>query len=193
LQPVPPSIHFLRKKIRPDTTEFAMNHPDRQQSFERALREHADRVARIASAYERDPHRVDDLVQEVFLAFWRALPSFRGDASTATFLARIAHNVCVSHVRRAVREPRNEPDALAMAESDAQSGPESQTELHGRRERLLSAIRAMPLPLRQVVTLHLEGFSGREIAETLEISESNAAVRLTRARTLLRRTMGADQ
>jgi RNA polymerase sigma-70 factor (ECF subfamily) len=170
-----------------------MDHPNRQQTFEQAVAEHTALVARIAAAYERDAHRIDDLVQEAFLAFWRALPSFRGDASMATFLARIAHNVCVSHVRRAVREPKDEADALAALESDSRSGPESLADLHERRERLMRAIRAMPLPLRQVVTLHLEGFSGREIAQTLEISESNAAVRLTRARSQLRRTMGADQ
>lgn len=170
-----------------------MKRSDRRQSFERAVRDHADLDARIASAYERDAHRVDDLVQDAFLAYWRALPSFRGEAKTTTFVARITHNVCVSHVRRAAREPRGESEALATAECDPNDGPGARADRHDQRTRLMQAIRAMPLPLRQVVTLHLEGFTGREIAEALEISETNAGVRLTRARAALRQTMGADQ
>ncbi|MGB0513990.1 MAG: RNA polymerase sigma factor, partial [Wenzhouxiangellaceae bacterium] len=110
-----------------------------------------------------------------------------------TFLARIAHNVCVSHVRRTVRELKGESDGLESAESDPAAGPAASAERLDRRARLATAIRRMPLPLRQVVTLHLEGFSGREIAEALEISENNASVRLSRARVELRRIMEANQ
>jgi RNA polymerase sigma factor (sigma-70 family) len=159
--------------------------------FQGAVREHAGLVARIAASYERDAALVDDLVQEVFLAFWRALPSYRDEAALMTFLARIAHNVCVSHVRRQVRRPREQANASVLAETpdERSGGPAERAELDDRRQRLLDAVRSLPLPLRQVVTLHLEGFSGREIAGTLEITENNAAVRLTRARTALREMM----
>ena len=47
-------------------------------------------IKRIASSYERQAHLVEELVQDVYLAIWRALPSFRGDSSLRTFVARIA-------------------------------------------------------------------------------------------------------
>lgn len=162
--------------------------------FEAAVREHGGLVARIAASYERDRHRIDDLVQEIFLAFWRALPSFRDDAALSTFLARIAHNVGVSHVRREVRRPKTEATAewLQDAPDDPVDGPASRAERDDRRRRLLEAVRALPLPQRQVVTLYLEGFSGREIAAALELTETNAAVRLTRARAALREKLGGS-
>ena len=47
----------------------------------------------------------DDLVQQVFLDAYRALPRFRGDARFATFLNRIAINVACDHLEGAAAEP----------------------------------------------------------------------------------------
>lgn len=175
--------------------ELAGTVPSRRSRFDAAVRAHAGLVARIAASYERDRHRIDDLVQDVFLALWRALPSYRENASMATFLARIAHNVCVSHVRREVRVPPSQegPEALDALANDTAAGPAQRAELDDQRRALLAAVRGLPLPQRQVVTLHLEGFSGRQIAEALDLTETNAAVRLTRARAALRKTLGEDR
>ena len=62
-------------------------------------------ITRIASSHEAEPHLAEDLVQDIYFAIWRALPSFRGDASLRTFVARIAANRAVTHVARAVKVP----------------------------------------------------------------------------------------
>jgi RNA polymerase sigma-70 factor (ECF subfamily) len=74
--------------------------------FDRALDEHGGLIDRIVATFERDRTGREDLHQEVALALWRAAPSWREDCSLRTFVARVAHNVCVSHVRRVTREPR---------------------------------------------------------------------------------------
>ncbi len=51
--------------------------------FEALIVEHGAMVARICASYERDPELARELGQDVFLAVWRALPSFRGESSTA--------------------------------------------------------------------------------------------------------------
>ncbi len=154
--------------------------------FRTIVDEHRGLVARIASSYEARSDLVDELVQDVFLALWRAIESFRGDASVRTFVARIAHNVCASHVRKAVRRK-----TVPLEDDHLDHVPSAETEAGelSRRLRLLKAIRSLPLPDRQLITLHLEGFSNREIADTLELSEGNAAVRLTRLRAKLTNMM----
>jgi RNA polymerase sigma factor (sigma-70 family) len=52
-------------------------------------------------------------------------------------------------------------------------------------------VRQLPLGLRQVVVLTLEGLSQREIADVVGITEGNVAVRLTRARALLSRLLNS--
>jgi len=59
-----------------------------------------------------------------------------------------------------------------------------------RRRKLLEAVRALPLQGRQIISLHLEGFTNREIGEALGLSEGNIATRLTRARGRLKEIIG---
>ena len=56
----------------------------------------------IATAYERDASRVEDLTQDVWVAVWQALPFLRNQATVKGYIARIAQNICVTHVRRAL-------------------------------------------------------------------------------------------
>lgn len=151
-------------------------------------------VRRLARAYEADPSLADDLVQEIFLALWGALPAFRGAASPTTYLFRIAHNRALRHVaRRRARRPvdASAPEAVEAARDPAAS-PEHDALESESRARLLAAIRRLRESLRHVVVLRLEGLSDREIAAALDLTPNNVAVRLHRARGELRRLLGAQ-
>ena len=159
--------------------------PDKAALFERCVREHGALVARIAASYEARPALVDELVQETFAALWRGLPTLRDPASARAFLARLTHNTCVTHVRRAVRRPERlleEGEAEAVETDDPGPG-------HAERARLLRAVRQLALGDRQVLTMHLEGFTNAEIGDVLGLAEGTVAVRLTRARQRLRRML----
>jgi RNA polymerase sigma-70 factor (ECF subfamily) len=64
----------------------------------RLLQEHDRALRRLAASYERDPSKQQDLIQDIWLGVWQALPRFRGECSERTFVFRIAHNRAVSHV-----------------------------------------------------------------------------------------------
>lgn len=160
----------------------------RQGEFATLLSEHAGLLSRIAGSYEVDPARRDDLLQDIALALWRAVPSWRGEAPLKAFIARVAHNRGATHV---VGQMRHAPTVdLSEQLVDLKHGPEHYTQLEQRRLRLQSAVRGLPLPLRQAVTLALEGFSHAEIAGALDISANNVAVRLNRARKALGAALG---
>ena len=152
-------------------------------SFDALLARHGGMIARIAASYEADRELARDLVQDILLAVWRALPRFRGEATQRTFVARIAHNRAISHVARAVRAP----DAVELDESLPAETPQPDVEAiaDDMRGRLLDAVRRLPLALRQPTTLTLEGFDAAEIAETLGITSNAVSIRLMRARQLL--------
>src|SRR5688572_11447049 len=57
-------------------------------------------LARLVSSYTRTATDCDDLLQEIAIALWQALPTFRGECSERTFLFRIAHNRCLAHLSR---------------------------------------------------------------------------------------------
>jgi RNA polymerase sigma factor (sigma-70 family) len=155
--------------------------------FESLLAAHAAAIGRVAASYERDPARRQDLLQEIAIALWRALPGFRGESSARTFVLRIAHHRAVTHSMR--RPPAGQPldDAREVAAADP--SPEAEVADRQRRRRLEESIRALPIALRQVLTLALEGLSNREVGDVLGVSENAVAIRLTRARQALRQLM----
>jgi RNA polymerase sigma factor (sigma-70 family) len=154
----------------------------------RLLHEFDRPLRRLASSYERDPAKQQDLVQEIWLAVWQALPRFRNECSERTFLFRIAHNRAVSHVDH---WRRRQADVLDDDAPIAAPGPDPEHSLsqQQRQERLRDAVQSLPIGLRQVVVLTLEGLSNAEVAEVVGISENNVAVRLTRARAALSRAL----
>ncbi|HBL30665.1 MAG TPA: sigma-70 family RNA polymerase sigma factor [Acidobacteria bacterium] len=162
-----------------------------EQRFDRILREHGPALRRVAAAYEADPARREDLLQEICLALWKALPGFREEASERTFAFRIAHNRGLTHGWRArgTAVPADLEEAQELA--DPRLDPESALHAGERRDRLREAVYRLPFAARQVVVLSLEGMSQREIGEVLGITENNVAVRLTRARKLLRQALAA--
>ncbi len=157
--------------------------------YDRILRQEGAALRRVSSAYEADPARREDLFQDICLAVWQALPRFRGESSERTFVFRIAHNRGLTHrSRRASMAPSTDLEEAEVL-ADPRPGPEATAREGQRRERLRSAVLALPLEARQVISLTLEGLSPKEIAEVLGITENNAAVRLSRARRALRQVL----
>lgn len=156
----------------------------RDSVFEAAWGDHGAMVARIAGTYEADPEKARELTQDIALAFWQALPAWRGEGSLKAFAARIAHNRAVSHVIKAKGEPR----ATILDETLASTAPLPEAVLvaNDERERLLAAVRSLPVGHAQVVSLLLEGFSHEEIATVLGLTTTNVGVRASRARSMLR-------
>jgi RNA polymerase sigma factor (sigma-70 family) len=158
------------------------------QMFEEIVEDHHAMIHRIVASYEAKPAVLEDLVQDVYIAIWRALPRFRGESSMRTFVARIATNRAITHVARAIRLP------AAVELSDTLPAPDDDPERHAiardRSARLASAIRALPLAYRQAALLALEGLTPKEIADVLGISTNAVAIRMSRAKERLRAQMG---
>jgi RNA polymerase sigma-70 factor, ECF subfamily len=153
-------------------------------TFEQVAAEHAPMIRRIAASHEANTHLTEDLIQEILLALWKALPSFRGEGSMRAFVARIATNRAVSHVKQALR--LNEDGEITEHLPSPAETPESRVVALDQNARLLAAVRTLPLGYRQVVMLTLEGLNGEEIASVLGISSNAVAIRMFRAKDLLR-------
>jgi RNA polymerase sigma factor (sigma-70 family) len=141
-------------------------------------------LARLAASYTNAPSDRDDLLQEIALAAWQALRTFRGECSARTFLFRIAHNRAIAFLaRNRTRFPAVAGDPEVH---DSAPDPESGLVREQAAERLRRAIHGLPLIYRHVIMLALEDMEYAEIADVLGISESNVGARLSRARQLLR-------
>lgn len=125
-----------------------------------------------------------DATQETFLAAFRNLRGFRGEAKVSSWLHRIAVNQCITRQRRAkVRSESALDDEQERQEASfattLQESPASLVE--GRQETLAvrRAINSLPLELRQVVIMkEFEELTFREIADVLDLPVSTVKSRL---------------
>jgi RNA polymerase sigma-70 factor (ECF subfamily) len=154
--------------------------------FDQVMAAFGPALARVAAGYERDPALRADLAQEIAIAVWRALPRLQDPARLRAYVFRIAHNRAVSHVISRAREPDLAGDAALEPLACDGPGPERALIVKERSERLMTAVRALPLAQRQPLILALEGLSYAEIGEALGISETLAGVRISRARQRLK-------
>ena len=125
-----------------------------------------------------------DATQETFLAAFRNLRGFRGEAKVSSWLHRIAVNQCISRQRRAkVRsESALEDEQENAASSFAAPFDDSPAHIaEGRQETLAvrRAINSLPIELRQVVVMkEFEELTFREIADALDLPLSTVKSRL---------------
>jgi RNA polymerase sigma-70 factor (ECF subfamily) len=141
-------------------------------------------ITRIALSYEADPALRRELIQDVLLAIWLALPSWRGAASLKTFAASIAQKRCISHVVKRTREPRQVELSHDIASSSP--APDELALRNEQKRRLTAAIQHLPIPQREAIVLCLEGFSYLEVAEILGITANAAMLRCQRAKSALK-------
>jgi RNA polymerase sigma-70 factor, ECF subfamily len=121
-----------------------------------------------------------DATQETFLAAFRNLRGFRGDAKVSSWLHRIAVNQCITRQRRArVRSESALDEEVAEFSMPVDYSPASVVE--GRQETLAvrRAINSLPIELRQVVIMkEFEELTFREIADALDLPLSTVKSRL---------------
>jgi RNA polymerase sigma factor (sigma-70 family) len=165
----------------------------KEQLFAQVNSSCAGLIGRIALSYEADASLRRELVQDIYLAIWTALPSYRGEASLKTFATSIAQNRCISHVARRAREPRQV--ALPLDLVCGGPAPDEIVVRDDQRRRLESHIQQLPVPQREAIVLCFEGFSYAEMAMILGISPNAVMLRCQRAKsrlkTIMRRTASA--
>ena len=159
-----------------------------EENFQRVIFQYARPLARVAAGYAAHPSQQEDLLQEIYLALWQALPKFRGESRELTFVLSVAHNRGISF---AVRSKRTAFAELSEVTADPNANPHSEVERREQHELLYAAVRRLPAGQRHAVMLHLEGLSGKEIAAIQGTTENNVNVRLNRARTALRNMLAS--
>ena len=179
---------------------------DDEQIVERALAGDADAFGELVRRWERPIFALSfgllgsaedarDATQETFLAAFRNLRAFRGEAKVSSWLHRIAVNQCLTRRRRAgVRAETaldEETEGGARFINTGSPSPARAAERRERTDAVRRAVQALPAELREVIVLkEFEEMTFQEIAETLDIPLSTVKSRLYTALRQLRMRLG---
>ena len=160
--------------------------------FDAFVAAHESRVRRLAFrllGWRGDMFDVDDVVQDVFLAAFKRLETFRGDSQVQTWLAAVTINRCRTYQRRQVLRLKWFRRQKQVERSGGGSDEKSlREETH---ERVRAAIAALRPKDREVIVLfYLEELSIAQMASLLNATNNAVEVRLHRARQRLKELLG---
>jgi RNA polymerase sigma-70 factor, ECF subfamily len=162
--------------------------PGSRQDFDRLYRQTYPRLLRTAYGVLGDPCAAEDCVQEAFLRAFEAWPRFRPERPAEAWLQQITVNVAISHRRRQrlrgaaelirrLGRPHPAPDPAALTDEAG----------------VVAALAGLPPKLSATFVMrHYHGYSNREIARILRISERTVGLRLSTARRQLRDRLGEE-
>ena len=131
-------------------------------------------VFRVAYSYTKNCADAEDITQEAFLKLYNSKENFTDDKNVKAWLIRVTSNIAKNYLSSAwiKRKTALTEDIPLKNEKDYE---------------LLEALNRLNKNYRVAIYLHYyEGYSVAEIAEMLNISESNVKARLKRGRDKLR-------
>jgi len=174
-----------------------------EQLVELAVNENSEAFGEIVKRWERKifalcfgmlarEDEARDAAQETFIAAYRNLKNFRGEAKVSSWLHRIAVNQCLTTKRRAKTRSESFLDDETNAEekvfvAPSRLSPLRNTEQNERLYLVRQAVGSLPEDLRQVIVMkEFEEMTFQEISDTLEIPLSTVKSRVYTALKQLR-------
>ncbi len=154
---------------------------------EMLYRRYAKPMYNICLMYERDRDEAKDILQEAFIKIFRNISSFNTQGSFKAWMKRIVANTAIDHYRKNYREPEFIPVEHSI---HSFSSGESVDSILNTRD-LISQVDRLPGGAKMIFQLYaIEGYSHKEIAELLNISEGTSKSQINRARQLLQKWIG---
>jgi RNA polymerase sigma-70 factor (ECF subfamily) len=150
-------------------------------AFRELVERHEGKVAGVVKSMLGDTTEAVDVGQEVFIRFYEALDSFKGDSAVSTYLIRIAINLSLNEIKRRKRR------RLLFMPTEAGNKVHANDENVDLKEAVDREISQLDIDHRSVVILRMiEGYSTEETSEILGIPLGTVLSRLSRAQKKLK-------
>jgi RNA polymerase sigma-70 factor (ECF subfamily) len=154
-----------------------------EKEFLEMIRDYQKIVYKICKVYRDSREDQEDLFQEIVYQLWKSYPGFKGESKISSWIYRIALNTAIAFYRKR-RVSIDYYEAFPEHIHRCEEKPVSENE-----ERLFWALRKLNDPEKAVISLYLEDFNYKEIAEMTGLSETNVGVRLNRIKNKLKQIL----
>jgi RNA polymerase sigma-70 factor (ECF subfamily) len=152
-----------------------MNNGEQQKIFDEWMGKHKGLLFKFVRAYAFNLEDQDDLFQEIAIQVWRSIPNFKGDSAVTTWLYRVTMNTSIAWTRK---EKRHYDGKESLQGVEHLLKPVGSGD--SRLDWLYEQIAQFNEIDRAITLLMLDGFSYKEMAGILGISESNVGVKINR-------------
>ena len=148
--------------------------------LENTILKYSDLLYRICFLILKNEQDVGDVIQETFIQYMKKHPDFESEEKKKAWLIKVSQNKCKDFLRFHKRHsyvPIDEVEDILMGTSDVEASDKVQLEEIWELEYKLKSV---------VILYYIEGYSIKETAQMLAISESACKKRLERARNKLK-------
>lgn len=150
----------------------------------------------VALRYSRNKSEAEDVLQEAFIRIFKYIKSFEGrnQGSLSAWIKTIVINTTLSYNRNNKKHHYTEDvDEVQVGENPV-FDISSDSDTDERKNKIMKAMQQLPHGYRTVFNLYsLEGYTHKEIAEILDISENTSKSQLSKARKYLRNLLGVKE
>jgi len=164
-----------------------------ENAFGELVRLYENRVYHLALRMCGSEEDAWDVAQDAFLAAWRALPGFRGEAGFATWLYRLTHNAAIDHLRKNKKQRFDmslDDEELDLAAADRGPGPQQVAEGRELQQAVAQGLEQLSDDHRRVLVLReVQQLSYEEISHILSLDLGTVKSRISRARNSLRKIL----
>lgn len=147
----------------------------------------------VCMRYAKNPDEAKDMVQNGFIKVYKKLEVYNFSGSLEGWIRRIMVNTAIDQIRKNKRDPfqLNENVQIKSLEDDIPfEAQEAETEIKIKADKAIKAISELPIGYRTVFNLFvMEGYSHKEIADYLGISEGTSKSNLSKAKEKLRQKL----
>jgi RNA polymerase sigma factor (sigma-70 family) len=158
-----------------------------RKSQEMLYRRYAKSMYNLCLIYESDRDKAKDILQEAFIKIFRNIDSFETIGSFKGWMKKIITNTAIDHFRKNYSEAQFIPIEHIVHPF---SNEESVTSILNTKD-IISQVERLPNGARMIFKLYaIEGYSHKEIADLLNISEGTSKSQINRAKQLLQQWIG---
>lgn len=163
-----------------------------QQAYTLIVKKYEQMVFTLALRVVKSREEAHEVAQDAFLKAFRYLQNFRGECKFSTWLYRIVYTTALNHIRT------KKPELLSLEEEEkggqlldfASDNGLFMVEINEQKQQIQAAIAELPPDYATIITLfYLFEQKISEICITMDLNESNAKTKLSRARVRLREIM----
>ena len=152
-----------------------------ENKFTELLYQNQGIVHKICNLYFSNRLEKEDYQQELIIQLWKAFPSFKNQSKFSTWMYRVCLNAAIDILRK----EKTQPQFVKFDNTEANKIVDNSDESSSNHEKLFQVINKLSAIDKAMITLYLDEFSYKEIAEIVGISESNTGVKINRIKLLI--------
>lgn len=149
-----------------------------EQEFLATINKHKGILYKVSRMYFDKLEDQQDLFQEIILQLWKSLDSFKGKSEFSSWMYRVALNTAIVFFKKENRKP----DKYTSLKMEPMAPEDYNNEKDQQLVYFYKAVKQLNKIEKALILQFIEGFSGKEMAENLGLSEANVRVKVNRTK-----------